>query len=93
MLNCGDGNAFLGHLVWLSWTPSTATATGIHTYNTCHPGCAKGTFVSTQASVRLDYPVRTGAGVEFGGISFTYPSASAPGGYYTETTPAPTSPG
>ena len=93
ILDCGDGNAFLGHLVWSSWTPSTATATGVYVKNTCSPNCAQGTFVSMAASVRLDYPVRTGAGVEFGGISFTYPSPSAPGGYYTETGPAPTSPG
>ncbi len=93
ILNCGDGYRFLSHLVWSSWTASTATATGVYTYNTCHPSCAAGTFVSRSASVRLDYPVRTGAGVEFGGISFTYPSPSAPGGYYTETRPAPTSRG
>jgi len=92
MLDCGDRNALLSHLVWSSWTPSAATATGVYVQNTCNPSCAQGTFVSTPATVRLDDPIRTGSGVEFGGISFTYPDPSAPGGYYTEAMPTPTSP-
>ena len=93
VLACGDRNALLSNLVWSSWTPSAATATGVYVKNTCSPSCAQGTFVSRSASVRLDYPVRTGAGVEFGGIIFTYADPSAPDGYYTQATPAPTSPG
>jgi hypothetical protein len=93
VLACADGNASLSHLVWSSWTLSAATATGVYVHNTCSPNCAQGKFVSTPATVRLDYPIRTSAGVEFGGISFTYPDPSEPGGYYTEAGPAPTSPG
>ena len=93
MIACGDGSAFLDHLTWSSWTRSTATATGDYTQDTCTPDCAQGTFVSTPATVRLDYPIETSAGKEFAMISFTYADPAAPGGSFTETEVAPTSPG
>ena len=93
VLACGDGSALLTHLSWSSWTPTTATAVGDYTHDTCTPDCAQGTFVSTPASVRLGYPVETGAGREFAMISTTYADPAAPGGSFTETEVAPTSTG
>jgi hypothetical protein len=93
VLACGDGNASLTGLSWSSWTATTAAATGWFTHNTCTPNCAQGSFVSTPATVRLGYPVETGAGREFGMVSFTYADASAPGGTRTTTGVAPTNAG
>jgi hypothetical protein len=91
ILACGDGNAWLGHLTWTSWTPTTATATGFFTHNTCTPNCAEGTFVSTPATVGLDYPIQTSAGLEFATISYSYANPS--GGSSTFIGVVPTSPG
>src|SRR5579884_1138606 len=91
MLACGDGNAYLDHLRWSSWTGTAATATGVYTHNTCTPSCAGGTFVSAPTTVRLSYPVQTRAGKEFGSVSYTATTAS--GGSSTFTEVAPTSPG
>jgi hypothetical protein len=93
ILACGDGNAWLGHLTWTSWTSTAATATGSYTRNTCTPNCADGTFVSTPAKVRLEYPIQTSAGLEFAAISYTYANASSPGGSSTFSRVIPTSPG
>ncbi|HZT66032.1 MAG TPA: hypothetical protein VFA11_09620 [Acidimicrobiales bacterium] len=91
MLACGDGNAYLDHLRWSSWTGTAATATGVYTHNTCTPSCAGGTFVSAPTTVRLSYPAQTRAGKEFGSVSYTATTAS--GGSSTFTEVAPTSPG
>ncbi len=80
VLACGDGNALLTDLRWSSWTATTAAATGDLTHNTCTPDCARGTFVSTPATVSLGYPVRTLAGVEFSTATYTYAVSTAPGG-------------
>jgi len=93
VLACGDGNDSLINLTWSSWTPTTATATGDYTDNTCTPDCANGTFVSAPTTVRLRYPMETSAGREFAQISYTVANSSAPGGLSTVTSVAPTSPG
>jgi hypothetical protein len=93
VLACGDGNASLTHLIWSSWTKTTAAATGDFTHNTCIPDCAQGTFVSTPARVRLGYPIETSAGQEFASLSYVYVDSSAPGGTFTFTSVAPTNPG
>jgi hypothetical protein len=93
VLACGDGNASVTHLIWSSWTKTTAAATGDFTHNSCIPDCAQGTFVSTPASVRLGYPIETSAGQEFASLSYDYADSSAPGGTFTYTSVAPTSPG
>ena len=93
MLACGDGNAFLAHLVWASWTATGATGAGVFTHNQCVPNCALGTFVSVPARVELGYPVQTRVGKEFATISYSYANPSPPGGVLTFTVVAPTSPG
>ena len=92
VLACGDGNAWLDHLVWSSWTSTGAAARGEFVHNTCNPNCAQGSFVSAPATVRLGYPVDTGAGEEFAGLSYTTPDPTAPSGHRTYTEVAPTSP-
>ena len=73
--------------------PTTATATGDYTHNTCTTDLAQGTFVSTPASARLGDPIETCAGRELTMISFTYADPAASGGSFTETGVAPTSAG
>jgi hypothetical protein len=93
VLACGDANASLVDLTWSSWTSLSATATGRFTRNTCVPNCALGTFVTTQAVVRLAYPIETGVGPQFASVSYLYVDASAPGGSSGATVVIPTSPG
>jgi hypothetical protein len=93
VLACGDANASLVDLTWSSWTSSSATATGKYTRNTCVPNCALGTFVTSQAVIRLAYPIETGVGPEFASVSYLYADASAPGGSSGATVVIPTSPG
>ena len=93
VLACGDGNAWLGRLVWSSWTGTSATGSGQYVHNTCTPDCASGTFVSSPATVRLSYPVQTSAGLEFAGLSLTYLDRSSPTGHTTYSEVAPTSRG
>jgi len=93
VLACGDGNASLTDLTWSSWTAVSATGRGRYVHNTCSPDCAHGTFVSASATVRLGYPIETGAGEEFAQISYTTPAPNAPGQSTTSTVVAATSPG
>ncbi len=76
MLACGDGNAYLNHLTWSSWTSSGANGAGDYTHNLCQPTCAQGTFVSGPATVRLSYPIETGAGLEFSELGYTAAGAT-----------------
>ncbi len=93
VLACGDGNASLTGLIWSSWTKTTAAAAGEYTHNTCTPDCANGTFVTVPATIRLGYPMETGAGPEFAMISYTYANSAAPSGSSTMAEVAPTSAG
>jgi hypothetical protein len=93
VLACGDGNAFLTHLSWSSWTATDAMGTGFFTYNTCTPFCAAGTFVSVAARVQLSYPVETSAGKEFATVSYSYTNPSPPHNVITFTVVVATSPG
>ena len=44
ILTCADGNSYLAHLSWRSWTAQQAVATGVHELNDCTPYCAVGKF-------------------------------------------------
>lgn len=44
ILTCADGNSYLAHLSWRSWTAQQAVATGVHELNDCTPYCAAGKF-------------------------------------------------
>lgn len=92
LLACGDGNAFLEHLTWSSWTATGASGVGVFTHNTCTPDCAHGQFVSLPpAPVRLSNPIETSAGKEFSTITYTQPVN--PGGLTTLTMVIPTNAG
>jgi len=73
-LACGDGNAYLNHLT----CSLGATGAGYCTHNLCQPTCAQGTFVSEPTTVRLGYPIETGAGLEFSELGYTAARATYP---------------
>ena len=50
-LTCADGNKYLSHLSWSSWSPSAAAGTGTEMVNDCTPYCAAGKFRSYRADV------------------------------------------
>jgi hypothetical protein len=75
VLACGDGNAFLGHLDWSTWTVTEAQGSGLFFHNTCQPDCADGTFVASPATVTLSDPVLTGAGFEFSVLEYQSPGS------------------
>src|SRR6476660_7486770 len=43
-LACADANDYLTGLVWKSWGPRLASATGVQSVNDCVPYCAAGHF-------------------------------------------------
>ena len=43
-LACADGNSYLSHLSWSSWTATSARGTGTQMINECVPYCAAGKF-------------------------------------------------
>ena len=43
-LSCADGNDYLTHLAWTSWTAGLASGTGVQEVNDCLPYCAAGHF-------------------------------------------------
>lgn len=54
---CGDGNFYVNHLRWASWTSSSAIAVGVGHQNDCTPGCAEGHFHAyPRVSVQLRRP-------------------------------------
>ncbi|HUA94692.1 MAG TPA: hypothetical protein VMB82_04110 [Acidimicrobiales bacterium] len=85
VLSCADGNAFVSHLAWSSWSATGADATGVYTQNGCVPDCAEGTFASFPARIELRYPIETSAGREFSTITYSYADALAPGGRVTRS--------
>ena len=50
-LACADGNSYLSHLTWSSWTGTSAHGTGTQLVNDCVPYCAAGKFRSYPADV------------------------------------------
>jgi hypothetical protein len=50
-LACADGNSYLAHLSWSSWTASSASGTGTQLINDCKPYCAAGKFRSYPVDV------------------------------------------
>jgi hypothetical protein len=50
-LACADGNDYLTHLTWTSWTAGLARAAGVQEVNDCDPYCAVGHFHSYPVDV------------------------------------------
>ena len=63
LVACGDANSPLANLVWSTWSPDGAKATGTAMVNDCTPDCADGHFHSYPATVTLSgtYPEENGA--------------------------------
>ena len=53
VLACADGNFYVDHLRWKSWTATGARATGTGHQNDCKPYCAAGHFHAYTISIRL----------------------------------------
>ena len=80
-LACADGNSYLSHLSWSSWTASSATGTGTQMINDCVPYCAKGTFRRYPAHVTFwrSEPVPNHPGQRyFSRVTLAYPGARPP---------------
>jgi hypothetical protein len=58
-LSCADGNDYLSHLSWSSWTASSASGTGTEMVNDCQPYCAAGKFHSYPVGVSFWRSVAT----------------------------------
>ncbi|HLX46781.1 MAG TPA: hypothetical protein VKS82_00440 [Streptosporangiaceae bacterium] len=59
ILTCADDGELAGHLVWSSWTPAQATASGTVKWRVCTPDCAQSTtWESTSANFTLTRPVQ-----------------------------------
>lgn len=63
IVTCADAGWVLEHLVWTSWTSTTATATGTLVYKVCTPSCAQGHFQQVPgARVLLSDPRQSAGG-------------------------------
>ena len=81
-LACADGNSYLAHLSWSSWTASSASGTGTQMINDCVPYCAKGKFRSYPADVVFwrSEPVPDHPGQRyFSRVTLLYPGARPAG--------------
>jgi hypothetical protein len=80
-LACADGNSYLAHLSWSSWTASSASGTGTQMINDCQPYCAAGKFRSYPAHVTFwrSEPVPNHPGQRyFSRVTLRYPGARPP---------------
>jgi len=75
-LACADANDYLTGLVWKSWGPRLASATGVQSVNDCVPYCAAGHFHRYQVDVVLWNPAAAGPGSQrYTSITLLYPGA------------------
>ena len=80
-LACADGNSYLNHLSWSSWTASSASGTGRQMINDCQPYCAAGKFRGYPAHVTFwrSEPVPNHPGQRyFSRVTLRYPGARPP---------------
>jgi hypothetical protein len=80
-LACADGNNYLAHLSWSSWTSSSASGTGTQEVNDCVPYCAAGKFRGYPADVVFwrSEPVPGHPGQRyFSRVTLLYPGARPP---------------
>jgi hypothetical protein len=80
-LTCADGNDYLSHLSWSSWTASSASGTGTEMVNDCLPYCAAGKFHSYPANVVFwrSVPVPGHPGQHyFSRVTLRFPGARPP---------------
>ena len=80
-LACADGNSYLAHLAWSSWTANSASGTGTQMINDCQPYCAAGKFRGYPADVTFwrGEPVPNHPGQRyFSRVTLRYPGARPP---------------
>jgi hypothetical protein len=80
-LTCADGNNYLVHLSWSSWSASSAEGTGADMVNNCTPYCAAGRFRSYPADVTFSRsePVPGHPGQRyFSRVTLHFPAARPP---------------
>jgi hypothetical protein len=80
-LTCADGNDYLSHLSWSSWSASSATGTGTNLVNDCTPYCAAGKFHGYPADVKFwrSEPVPGHPGQHyFSRVTLHFPGARPP---------------
>jgi hypothetical protein len=80
-LACADGNSYLAHLSWSSWTANSARGTGTQMINDCRPYCAAGKFRGYPADVTFwrSEPVPNHPGQRyFSRVTLRYPGARPP---------------
>jgi hypothetical protein len=53
---CGTGAFYVSRIRWSSWTPRSATGTGVAHQNTCMPACPAGNFVTYRIAIHLTQP-------------------------------------
>lgn len=83
---CGDGNVYVQHVRWTSWTASAAAATATWVQNDCRPYCAAGHFHSYRAQLRFDRVKRTDKGPLFSRWTARFPGRT-PTGQRVESDP------
>lgn len=80
-LTCADGNDYLSHLSWSSWTGASASGRGTDVLNDCTPYCAAGKFHSYRANVTFwrSVPVPGHPGQRyFSRVTLRFPGARPP---------------
>lgn len=75
VLACADGNSALSKMVWNSWTPAMAGATGALVQNDCIPSCVGGHFHSYPVLAVLWSPVAYHHGQRFNKLTLLFPGA------------------
>ena len=56
VLTCADSNRYMRNIIWSTWTPSSARATGTLTWNDCTPSCVSGHWHTQHISFLARYP-------------------------------------
>jgi hypothetical protein len=87
ILACADDGELAEHLVWSSWTASSATASGDVTWKACATRCVDGKqWDSAAAGITLSRPVNEpGQGLLFTRLTL-HVTGSTPGGFQRQVT-------
>jgi hypothetical protein len=87
---CADGNFYVDHLRWASWSAPSASAVGIAHQNDCIPDCAGGHFhLYPDTSIRVWRPETCGKRRLFTRIEYRFLQRTPPNEYRRVTLTAP----
>lgn len=79
VLACGDGNFFLGKIVWTGWAKATATGKAVAQANTCTPNCAAGKFKAYGVRLAATKLTACGRARYYARLTVTFLRAPPPG--------------